>query len=87
MFEENMCGKIYNLTEGQIKAMDAVDESGATAHTAFQTASKMVKETKEELWKTLRQMYPELEKYHLSYDHKDHTLTILREKNADELQF
>jgi len=85
MVDERIAGKLYKLSEGQVKALDPVLDAIDNSIAAFNESSRQIKAQRREMWRTLYEMFPELSGYHLNYDRSSHSVVIVRRKIESEM--
>ena len=81
---DNLLGKIFGLNEGQKMAIESINKQLLDIGMLIAHLSRDMRNLHEEQWKTLRQYFPELEGYHLGYDHKKGQIYIIRLKEDGE---
>lgn len=63
-------GDIVKITkENELELLKKCYEEIEVSETAFQLASRITRGASKNLWRSIHGLYPELEKYHLIYDH------------------
>jgi hypothetical protein len=74
-------GKILKIDKkAHEKIIDVCIEEVDSANTAFQVSAQLVKRSKENLFKQLKFIFPELEGYEFNFNHKSKTVTVLGEE-------
>ena len=81
---DNLLGKIFTLNAGQRMATESIDKQLRDINVLISQLSRDMRNLHEEQWKTIRQYYPELEDYHIGYNHKKGQVYIIRLKDEGE---
>jgi len=81
---DNLLGKIFTLNEGQKMAIESIDRQLRDLIVLVNQLSRDMRNLHEEQWKTLRQYFPELDDYHIGYNHKKGQIYIIRLKDEGE---
>ena len=69
-------GDIIKVTEKNIKLLAGCVESIKTADFAFKTASINIRQARDDLWKTVVELYPEADNYNVTYDWETNELLV-----------
>ena len=70
-------GDVVKLDDSCRESIRILKELDETAQFAYKTASEMMKNANENLFKAIFQAHPSLEGYQIRYDHKNHEVTVL----------
>ena len=78
---------LIQFNEEEKKILDASKEVIKTAHTAFETATKMVENAKDRLWERIHELFPQSDGYRdLQILWKDDMLLMMDQKEEKRIK-